>query len=101
MGGPPLFEHEGEADELMHGHPLDLRIPVVAHVVFVQRFSIKGCILERPKRAKIGNERFKSDPRETQERPRADQSDQRAIQEMPKSGQERFKSDPRVAKNKF
>ena len=57
--------------------------------------------MERPKRAKIGNERFKSDPRETQERPRADQSDQRAIQEMPKSGQERFKGDPRVAKNKF
>ena len=62
---------------------------------------MKACILERPRRAKIGNELFKSDPRETQKRPRAAQSDQRAIQEMPKSGNEMFKSNPRVAKNKF
>ena len=70
-------------------------------IVFVEGFSIKTCILERPRRAKIGHELFKSDPRETQKRPRAAQSDQRAIQEMPKSGQERFKSDPRVANNTF
>ena len=70
-------------------------------IVFVEGFSIKASILEQPRRAKIGNELFKSDPRETQKRPRAAQSDQRAIQEMPKSGNEMFKSNPRVAKNKF
>ena len=56
-------------------------------VVFVQGFSINDCILKRPRRAKICNERCKSDPRETQE--------------MPKSGQERLKGDPRVAKYKL